>query len=71
MNKLFLIHGWLKAHDVVKPEAKLNDMMRMLGFSISDQLYSLIAKSPHPETPQNTSGSFFVESVESVQSAEV
>lgn len=48
MNKLFLIHEWLKARNVVKPHVKLNNMMRMLGFSISSELYDLIDESPHP-----------------------
>jgi hypothetical protein len=48
MNKLFLIHEWLKARNVAKPHVKLNNMMRMLGFSISNELYDLIDKNPHP-----------------------
>ncbi|KAG0600750.1 hypothetical protein M758_11G057700 [Ceratodon purpureus] len=48
MNKLFIIHEWLKARKVAKPNVKLNNMLRMIGFSISDQLYDLIEKYPHP-----------------------
>lgn len=48
MNKLFLIHEFLKARNVTKPDVKLNNMLRMLGFSISNQLYDLIEKYPHP-----------------------
>lgn len=48
MNKLFLIHEWLKARKVAKPEVKLNNMLRMLGFSISNQLYDLVENDPHP-----------------------
>lgn len=48
MNKLFLVHEWLKARKVAKPEAKLNNMLRMLGFSISSQLFDLVEKYPHP-----------------------
>jgi hypothetical protein len=48
MNKLFVIHEWLEARNVAKPSVKLNNMLRMIGFSISDQLYDLIEKYPHP-----------------------
>jgi hypothetical protein len=48
MNKLFLLHTWLNAHKVPKPAVRINDMMRILGFGISEQLYSLLEESPHP-----------------------
>lgn len=48
MNKLFVIHEWLEARNVAKPSVKVNNMLRMIGFSISDQLYDLIEKYPHP-----------------------
>lgn len=48
MDKLFVILEWLKARNVAKPDVKLNNMLRMLGFSISSQLYDLVEKYPHP-----------------------
>jgi hypothetical protein len=48
MNKLFLLHTWLNARKVPKPAVRINDMMRILGFGISEQLYSLLEESPHP-----------------------
>jgi hypothetical protein len=48
MNKLFLLHAWLNARKVPKPAVRINDMMRILGFGISEQLYSLLEESPHP-----------------------
>ncbi|CAK9277984.1 unnamed protein product [Sphagnum jensenii] len=48
MNKLFLLYTWLNARKVPKPAVRINDMMRILGFGISEQLYSLLEESPHP-----------------------
>jgi len=48
MNKLFLLYTWLNARKVPKPAVRINDMMRILGFGISEQLYSLLEELPHP-----------------------
>ncbi|KAJ7294818.1 hypothetical protein O6H91_Y229500 [Diphasiastrum complanatum] len=48
MKKVFTIHTWLNAQNVLKPAAKTSDMMRMLGFSVGDSLYDLIERDPLP-----------------------
>lgn len=45
MKKLFIIYPWLEARAVAKPSVKVNDMMRMLGFKIDDNLYKLLESS--------------------------
>ena len=48
MRKVFIVHTWLKQHDVPKPRLKASDMARMLGFGIGDELFDLIDKHPLP-----------------------
>ncbi|GFY99667.1 chlororespiratory reduction 6 [Actinidia rufa] len=48
MRKVFIVHTWLKQHDVPKPRLKASDMARMLGFWIGDELFDLIDKHPLP-----------------------
>ncbi|KAE9609757.1 hypothetical protein Lal_00006682 [Lupinus albus] len=46
MNKVFIVYSWLKHHNIPKPRLKTNDMARMLGFGIGDELYDLIEDHP-------------------------
>ncbi|KAG4932845.1 hypothetical protein JHK87_046847 [Glycine soja] len=46
MKKVFIVYSWLKHHNVPKPKLKANDMARMLGFTIGDELYDFIDKHP-------------------------
>ncbi|KAJ7979037.1 Chlororespiratory reduction 6 [Quillaja saponaria] len=46
MKKVFIVHSWLKHHNIPKPRLKTNDMARMLGFGIGDELYDLIEDHP-------------------------
>ncbi|GLJ17577.1 hypothetical protein SUGI_0305770 [Cryptomeria japonica] len=48
MKKLFIVYDWLKSHNIAKPVVKTNDMMRMLGFGIADDLYKLIESDVPP-----------------------
>lgn len=48
MRKVFLLYSWLKLIGISKPKSKVNDMLKMLGFSITDQLYDLIEQYPPP-----------------------
>ncbi|KAI9117141.1 hypothetical protein K1719_011307 [Acacia pycnantha] len=46
MKKVFIVYSWLKHHNIPKPELKTNDMARMLGFGIGNELYDLIENHP-------------------------
>ncbi|XP_028754013.1 protein CHLORORESPIRATORY REDUCTION 6, chloroplastic [Neltuma alba] len=46
MKKVFIVYSWLKHHNIPKPELKTNDMARMLGFGIGNELYDLIESHP-------------------------
>ncbi|CAL0325673.1 unnamed protein product [Lupinus luteus] len=46
MKKVFIVYSWLKHHNIPKPKLKTNDMARMLGFGIGDELYDLIENHP-------------------------
>ncbi|KAG4970799.1 hypothetical protein AAZX31_13G149300 [Glycine max] len=46
MKKVFIVYSWLKHHNIPKPKLKANDMARMLGFTIGDELYDFIDKHP-------------------------
>ncbi|KAK7292004.1 hypothetical protein RIF29_07612 [Crotalaria pallida] len=46
MRKVFIVYSWLKHHNIPKPRLKTNDMARMLGFGIGDELYDLIDSHP-------------------------
>ncbi|KAF7806470.1 protein CHLORORESPIRATORY REDUCTION 6, chloroplastic [Senna tora] len=46
MKKVFIVHSWLKHHNIPKPELKTNDMARMLGFGIGNELYDIIENHP-------------------------
>lgn len=48
MKKLFVVYNWLKARKIDRPAVKTNDMMKMLGFSIEDQLFHLLETYKHP-----------------------
>lgn len=48
MRKVFLLYSWLTVIGIPKPKNKVNDMLRMLGFTITDQLYDLIEEFPPP-----------------------
>ncbi|CAM6095275.1 unnamed protein product [Calypogeia fissa] len=48
MRKVFLLYSWLKVIGIPKPKNKVNDMLRILGFGITDQLYDLIEEHPPP-----------------------
>ncbi|KAH7441633.1 hypothetical protein KP509_03G046600 [Ceratopteris richardii] len=42
MSKLFTIYPWLQKLKVTKPDAKVNDMLRVLGYSIDAGLFKLL-----------------------------
>lgn len=46
MKKVFIVYSWLKHHNIPNPKIKTNDMARMLGFGIGDELYDLVEKHP-------------------------
>ncbi|KAK8471248.1 hypothetical protein PHAVU_003G173400 [Phaseolus vulgaris] len=46
MKKVFIVYSWLKHHNIPKPKLKANDMARMLGFRIGDELYDFVDKHP-------------------------
>uniref|UniRef100_A0A0F7GZC6 Chlororespiratory reduction 6 n=1 Tax=Cypripedium formosanum TaxID=53042 RepID=A0A0F7GZC6_9ASPA len=46
MSKVFVVHSWLKQQNIPKPELKTNDMARMLGFGIGEDLFTFIEKHP-------------------------
>lgn len=46
MKKVFTVQSWLKHHNIPKPELKTNDMARMLGFGIGNELFDLVEKHP-------------------------
>lgn len=48
MNKVFTIYPWLKQQGFPTSKARLktNDMARMLGFGIGDELFDLIDQHP-------------------------
>ncbi|XP_004508406.1 protein CHLORORESPIRATORY REDUCTION 6, chloroplastic [Cicer arietinum] len=46
MKKVFIVYSWLKHHNIPKPKLKTNDMARMLGFGIGDELYDLLENHP-------------------------
>ncbi|KAG6547860.1 hypothetical protein Mapa_010680 [Marchantia paleacea] len=48
MNKVFVVHPWLRARGVNSPNTKLTNMLRMLGLSVSDQFYGLLGQHPPP-----------------------
>ncbi|KAI4335625.1 hypothetical protein L6164_014257 [Bauhinia variegata] len=46
VRKVFIVYSWLKHHNIPKPQLKTNDMAKMLGFGIGDDLYDLIENHP-------------------------
>ncbi|PKU85209.1 hypothetical protein MA16_Dca018259 [Dendrobium catenatum] len=46
LNKVFIVHAWLKQQKIPKPEPKTSDMARMLGFGIGEEFFNLIEKHP-------------------------
>ncbi|CAI5972317.1 unnamed protein product [Closterium sp. NIES-65] len=46
MNKAFIIHAWLVARGDPRPDVRVKDMAKCLGFSLSDSLFSLLNNSP-------------------------
>ncbi|QCD80567.1 protein CHLORORESPIRATORY REDUCTION 6, chloroplastic [Vigna unguiculata] len=46
MKKVFIVYSWLKHHNIPKPKLKANDMARMLGFRIGDELYDFVDEHP-------------------------
>lgn len=46
MKKVFIVYSWLKHHNIPKAKLKVNDMARMLGFGIGDELYDFVDKHP-------------------------
>ncbi|KAK7388565.1 hypothetical protein VNO78_23385 [Psophocarpus tetragonolobus] len=46
MKKVFIVYSWLKHHNIPKPKLKTNDMAKMLGFGIGDELYDFVDKHP-------------------------
>ncbi|XP_057422100.1 protein CHLORORESPIRATORY REDUCTION 6, chloroplastic [Lotus japonicus] len=46
MKKVFVVYSWLKHHNIPKPELKANNMARMLGFGIGNELYDLVENHP-------------------------
>ncbi|MCO5604121.1 hypothetical protein L7F22_058281 [Adiantum nelumboides] len=42
MSKLFTIYPWLQTIKVSKPDAKLNDMLKVLGYKIDEELFQLL-----------------------------
>ncbi|KAL2649762.1 hypothetical protein R1flu_017890 [Riccia fluitans] len=48
MNKVFVIHPWLKARGVKSSHSKLTNMLRMIGLGVSKEFYGLINRYPPP-----------------------
>eukprot|EP00850_Spirogloea_muscicola_P015517 SM000119S25660 [mRNA] locus=s119:269989:272750:- [translate_table: standard] len=48
MGKLFAIHAWMRARGVPRPEARLRDMLRVLGYSVDDVLFDILERTPPP-----------------------
>uniref|UniRef100_A0A0F7H0Q4 Chlororespiratory reduction 6 n=1 Tax=Goodyera fumata TaxID=1390594 RepID=A0A0F7H0Q4_9ASPA len=46
LNKVFVVHSWLKQQSISRPELKAGNMARMLGFGIGEELFHLIEKDP-------------------------
>ncbi|KAI5073266.1 hypothetical protein GOP47_0011279 [Adiantum capillus-veneris] len=42
MSKLFTVYPWLQTIKVAKPDAKVNDMLRILGYTIDAELFQLL-----------------------------
>ncbi|KAL6012046.1 Protein CHLORORESPIRATORY REDUCTION 6, chloroplastic [Asimina triloba] len=49
MKKVFIAYSWLKQHKIAKAKLKTNNMARMLGFGIGDDLFNLV--DAHPLLP--------------------
>eukprot|EP00850_Spirogloea_muscicola_P011423 SM000071S21047 [mRNA] locus=s71:8202:8631:- [translate_table: standard] len=48
MGKLFGIHAWMRVRGVPRPEARLRDMLRVLGYSVDDVLFDILERTPPP-----------------------
>lgn len=50
MKKVFIVHDWLKQHNIPKPRLKTKHMAKMLGYGIGDELFDLIDGPPLPSS---------------------
>jgi len=48
MTKVFLIYEWLKLRGFPRPDVKIRDMMKVLGFGASDSLFEIIENTKEP-----------------------
>lgn len=48
MRKFFTVYEWMRARGLPRPDARVKDMMKLLGFSIDDVLYKIMEESPPP-----------------------
>eukprot|EP00271_Cylindrocystis_brebissonii_P005096 TRINITY_DN17032_c0_g1_i1.p1 TRINITY_DN17032_c0_g1~~TRINITY_DN17032_c0_g1_i1.p1 ORF type:complete len:306 (+),score=29.85 TRINITY_DN17032_c0_g1_i1:128-1045(+) len=49
ISKFFVVYEWMRARALPRPELRVKDMMRVLGFTIDDALYTLVDRSPPPQ----------------------
>jgi hypothetical protein len=42
MNKLFTVYSWLESIDVSKADARVGDMLRILGFKVEEELFAIL-----------------------------
>lgn len=48
MKKVFLIYEWLNFRGFPRPDVKIRDMMKVLGFAASDSLFEIIENTKEP-----------------------
>eukprot|EP00897_Mesotaenium_endlicherianum_P002965 jgi/Mesen1/2697/ME000167S01849 len=48
MKKYFTVYEWLRAQKHPNPDARVKDMMKVLGFTIDDIVYDILRESPPP-----------------------